>query len=168
MKFTLVLALVVVAAVNGFAPASQGRVGSQLNESLFDAIANMDLFAPKKDQNSYGARANKNLKVGDIQQGKSYVPNGLSAAQYQAIRAKEQKKKDDNYKRNVAKAGVFEDYTEFYVKRGTDTKQAWAKDVNLGHRMAKTKFDWSGKKVAATTTAAVKAAPAKKKRFGKK
>mmetsp|Transcript_1274 Transcript_1274/g.2690 ORF Transcript_1274/g.2690 Transcript_1274/m.2690 type:complete len:169 (-) Transcript_1274:268-774(-) len=168
MKFTLVLALIAVAAVNGFAPASQGRVGSQLNESLFDKIAQMDLFAPKADQNTYGARSKKNLKVGDIQQGKSYIPSGLSAAQYSALRSNEAKKKEENYKRNVAKAGVFEDYTEFYIKRGTDTKQAWAKDVNLGHRMAKTKFDWSGKKVAATTTAAVKSAPAKKGRFGRK
>ena len=72
-------------------------------------------------------------------------------------------KKEANYKRNVAKAGVFEDYTEFYTKRGTDTKQAWAKDVNLGHRMAKTKYDWSGKKVQATTTAEVKGFFGKKK-----
>jgi hypothetical protein len=43
----------------------------------------------------------------------------------------------------VKKAGIFEDYTEFYIKRGTDTKQDWKKDVNLGHRMAKTKYDWS-------------------------
>jgi hypothetical protein len=42
----------------------------------------------------------------------------------------------------VKKAGIFEDYTEFYIKRGTDTKQGWKKDVTLGHRMAKTKYDW--------------------------
>lgn len=127
----------------------------------------MDLFAPKKDQNTYGARSKKNLKVGAITE-KSYVPAGLTAKQYSGIRNKEQAKKDANYKRNVAKAGVFEDYTEFYTKRGTDLSQDWAKNKNtLGHRFAKTKYDWSGKKVAATTTAAVKAA-GKKKRFGKK
>ena len=91
----------------------------------------------------------------------------MSAKQYSEIRKKEQAKKEANYKKNVAKAGIFEDYTEWYSKRGTDTKQAWAKDINLGHRMAKTKYDWSGKKVAATTTAAVNA-PKGKKRFGKK
>ena len=107
------------------------------------------------------------MKVGTITS-KSYVPQGMTAKQYSQLRATEQKKKEANYKRNVAKAGVFEDYTEFYLKRGTDTNQAWAKNKNtLGHRMAKTKFDWSGKKVAATTTAAVSAGK-KKKRFGKK
>jgi len=44
----------------------------------------------------------------------------------------------------VKKAGVFEDYTEWYKKRGTDTSQAWAKTATNGHRMAKTKYDWSG------------------------
>mmetsp|Transcript_1466 Transcript_1466/g.3056 ORF Transcript_1466/g.3056 Transcript_1466/m.3056 type:complete len:164 (-) Transcript_1466:200-691(-) len=160
-SYAIVLALVLVAAVHGFAPASQGRAGSQLNESLFDKIANMDLFAPKKDQNTYGARSKKNLKIGEITKG-SYVPNGLSAKDYANLRKKEAAKKESNYQRNVKKAGVFEDYTEFYVKRGTDTKQAWAKDINLGHRMAKTKFDWSGKKISATTTAEVKG------KFGKK
>merc|ERR1719329_279297 len=117
----------------------------------------MDLFAPKADQNTYGARDKKNLKVGKITSN-SYVPQGLSAKQYAEIRKKEQAKKQANYKRNVAKAGVFEDYTDFYIKRGTDLSQDWAKNKNtLGHRFAKTKYDWSGKKVAATTTAAVAA-----------
>ena len=106
------------------------------------------------------------MKIGEITKG-SYVPNGLSAKDYAALRKKEASKKEANYKRNVAKAGVFEDYTDFYIKRGTDTKQAWAKDVNLGHRMAKTKFDWSGKKVQATTTAEVGVKGGKKKRFGR-
>ena len=103
------------------------------------------------------------MKLGDISKGKSYVPMGLSAQQYDSIRKGEAAKKDANYKKNVAKAGIFEDYTAFYTKRGTDTKQAWAKDVNLGHRMAKTKYDWSGKKVQATTTAEVKGFFGKKK-----
>merc|ERR1740139_733021 len=168
---TIVLALVAVAAVQGFAPASQGRAGTAIQGTIFDAVAGMDLFAPKKDQNSYGARNKKNLKIGDIKAGKSYVPNGLDAKQYAALRGKEQKKKADNYKRNVAKAGVFEDYTEFYTKRGTDADMEWAKNKNtLGHRFAKTKFDWSGKsgKSANTTTAAVKDPPKKGGMFGKK
>ena len=102
------------------------------------------------------------LKVGEITN-KSYVPSGLTASSYAALRKNEAAKKEANYKRNVAKAGVFEDYTEWYTKRGTDTKQAWAKDVNLGHRMAKTKYDWSGKKVQAKTTAEVKGFFGKKK-----
>ena len=111
------------------------------------------------------------LKIGTIEAGKSYVPNGLNAKQYADLRGKEQKKKADNYKRNVAKAGVFEDYTEFYTKRGTDLSQDWAKNKNtLGHRFAKTKFDWSGASGKANkTTAAVKEVAGKKKgMFGKK
>merc|ERR1712025_1491936 len=120
----------------------------------------------------------KNLKIGSITS-KSYVPQGMTAKQYSQLRAAEQKKKDANYKRNVAKAGIFEDYTEFYLKRGTDTNQAWAKNKNtLGHRMAKTKYDWAGNKgksFGSTTASQVgkKAAASKKKSkipfpFGKK
>jgi hypothetical protein len=104
----------------------------------------LDLFAPKADQNDYGARNKKNMKVGNIEQGKSYVPSGLSAEQYNKFRAAEAKKKADNYARNVKKAGVFEDYTEFYKKRGTDVGEGWFKTATRGHRMAKTKYDWSG------------------------
>lgn len=104
----------------------------------------MDLFAPKADQNTYGARNKKDLRLGKITN-KSYVPAGLTAKQYDEIRKGQQKKKKDNYERNVAKAGVFEDYTDFYIKRGTDLSQDWAKNKNtLGHRFAKTKYDWSG------------------------
>lgn len=168
--YAFVVTLVLVATVQGFAPQSQGRVGTQIQETLFDKVAGMDLFAPKKDQNSYGARNSKNLKQGEIKAGKSYIPQGLSPKQYSALRNTERKKKEDNYKRNVAKAGVFEDYTEFYTKRGTDLSQDWAKNKNtLGHRFAKTKFDWSGKSGKANdTTAAVKTAGKKKKLFGKK
>ena len=62
-SYAVVLALVLVVAVQGFAPVSQGRAGTKLNESLFDKVANMDLFAPKKDQNTYGARAGKNVST---------------------------------------------------------------------------------------------------------
>lgn len=74
------------------------------------------------------------------------MPNGLTKAQYEKIRAEEVAKKEANYKRNVAKAGIFEDYTEFYTKRGTDLTGAWKKSVTNGHKMVKTKYDWSGKK----------------------
>jgi membrane protein involved in colicin uptake len=80
------------------------------------------------------------LKQGKIGAG-SYVPNGLTAAQYQKVRDQEASKKKSNYERNVKKAGVYEDYTEFYVKRGTDTSQKWYKSVTRGHRMAKLKYD---------------------------
>ena len=60
-SYAVVLALVLVAAVQGFAPVSEGRIGTQLQGSLFDAVADMDLFAPKKDQNTYGARNKKDV-----------------------------------------------------------------------------------------------------------
>lgn len=69
----------------------------------------------------------------------------MTAAQYQKIRDEEVAKKDSIYKKNVAKAGKFKDYTEFYLKRGTDSNDAWKKSVTLGHDMAKTKYDFSGK-----------------------
>ena len=62
-SYTCLLVLVLVAAVQGFAPVSQGRAGSQLSETLFDRISNMDLFAPKADQNTYGARSKKNVSI---------------------------------------------------------------------------------------------------------
>ena len=86
----------------------------------------------------------RQLKIGEIKAGSSYVPNGLTAAQFNKVRADEAAKKKARYEKNVKKAGIFEDFTEWYAKRGTDTTQAWAKDENRGHRMAKTKYDWSG------------------------
>ena len=46
----------------------------------------------------------------------------------------------------MKKAGVFQDYTEFYMKRGSDENGSWMKLPNRGHDMAKTKYDWSGEK----------------------
>lgn len=107
-------------------------------------------------------------KIGD----NSYIPAGLTKEQYDKIRKEEKAKKDAVYQKNVAKAGKFLGYDEFYNKRGTDLEQSWKKDPTLGHRMAKTKYDWSGKKPdaplwsgvkAAEEAAAKKAAAAKKK-----
>ena len=70
----------------------------------------------------------------------------MSAAEYQKIREEEKKKKDSIYQKNVAKAGKFQDFTKFYIQRGTDTDDKWAKSVTRGHTMAKTKYDYSGSK----------------------
>lgn len=135
------------ASASAFAPSCNAgaRVSTELFEkkSLFKTIAEMDLFAPRADQNDYGARKKKNLKLGELGD-KSYVPAGLTREQYDKIRKADVKKKAENYEKNIKKAGIFEDFTAWYAKRGTDTNQEWAKDVNLGHRMAKTKYDWSG------------------------
>eukprot|EP00545_Synedropsis_sp_CCMP1620_P012815 CAMPEP_0119006278 /NCGR_PEP_ID=MMETSP1176-20130426/2203_1 /TAXON_ID=265551 /ORGANISM="Synedropsis recta cf, Strain CCMP1620" /LENGTH=161 /DNA_ID=CAMNT_0006958177 /DNA_START=64 /DNA_END=549 /DNA_ORIENTATION=- len=140
--------LTVVAA---FAPAQHGRAQSILaaaapkKPTFFQTVFGMDLFAPVSKQNDYGARGKKNLKMGTIG-ANSYVPEGLSLAQYNKIRGQDKAKKDKNYQRNVSKAGKYQGYDEFYIKRGTDTSDAWIKTEGRGHTFAKTKFDFSGKK----------------------
>lgn len=130
MKIAAATTLVLVASASAFAPApSNGRV-SVACDSLADRIFGMDLFAPVKEQNDYGARGKKNLKVGKLSDN-SYVPAGLTKAQYEKIRGAEKKKKDDNYQRNVKKAGIFTDYTDFYLKRGTDLQGDWKKTVGV-------------------------------------
>ena len=99
-------------------------------------IANMDLWTPKKDQNKYGARANKNLKTGSIGSN-GYVPDGLTASQYNQIRAEEAAKKEAKYQKNKAKAFKFLDFTDFYLKRGTDEGGKWLKSAGRGHEFVK-------------------------------
>merc|ERR1712106_1015471 len=130
-----------IGLVASFAPQQVGRTSTEVN-SLFDRVANMDLFAPVKTQNDYGARNKKKLSIGKISKTSSYAPNGMSAEQYNKIRNRDLMAKKRNYAKNVAKAGVFEDYTDWYLARGTDKNQGWAKSVTKGHRMAKTKYDW--------------------------
>mmetsp|Transcript_22512 Transcript_22512/g.21632 ORF Transcript_22512/g.21632 Transcript_22512/m.21632 type:complete len:160 (-) Transcript_22512:257-736(-) len=146
MKTTCLIVVATLASASAFAPASNGRPATSLAEkkSFFKSVFDMDLFAPNADQNDYGARNKKTMKTSKLG-GNSYVPNGLTREQYEKVRQGEVNKKAKNYQKNVAKAGKFEDYTDFYLKRGTDVKQGWKKDVNLGHKMVKTKFDWSGK-----------------------
>jgi hypothetical protein len=145
MKLTIAVAFTLLASALAFAPQPTGTRVAVSCDALFDGISGMDLFDRKKSM--YGARSTKDLSVGKISD-KSYVPNGLTKAQYEKIRSDAQSKKDANYKKNVKKAGIFTDYTDFYMKRGTDLNAAWKKSVTLGHDMAKTKFDWSGKDVS--------------------
>jgi hypothetical protein len=148
MKVTAILIAASIASASAFVP-SNGKASApstQLNESLFKKISNMDLWAPVSNSNDYGARANKKIVTGKLTD-RSYVPAGLTKAQYEKIRAEADQKKAANYQKNVAKAGVFIDYTDFYLKRGTAENGSWMKLPNLGHRMAKTKYDWSGEKV---------------------
>ena len=149
MKVSAILAAASVASASAFVPSPQTPQSTQLNESLFKKISNLDLWAPVADSNEYGARSKKNLKTGKLTD-KSYVPFGLTKAQYEKVRAEEVAKKEANYKKNVAKAGKFLDYTEFYLARGTDLKDSWYTAPNRGHRMAKTKYDWSGEDTSAT------------------
>jgi hypothetical protein len=191
MKISALFVAASVASASAFVPStrssSSAATTTQLHESLFKKISNLDLWAPVADSNDYGARSKKKIGTGKLTE-KSYIPSGLTKAQYEKIRAEADKKKAANYQRNVAKAGVFDNYTEFYLKRGSDEGGNWLKLPNLGHRMAKTKYDWSGetegafvnradgaikekagaakKTVAAKKGAAAAAAtPAKKKSF---
>jgi hypothetical protein len=102
----------------------------------------MDLFDPQR--NTYGMRKKK-VKTAPITKN-SYVPAGLTQAQYAAIRSSDEKKKDSSYSKAASKAFKYLGFNEFYKKRGTDLNQGWKKDLTLGHRMAKTKYDYSGKK----------------------
>jgi hypothetical protein len=144
MKVTALLIAASVASTSAFAPQAAPQKSTQLNESLFKKLSNMDLFEPNKTQNDYGARAGKKstgvAKLND----NSYVPFGLTKAQYEKIRSDEVAKKAANYDRNVKKAFKFQDYTDFYTKRGSDENGSWMKLPNRGHDMAKTKYDWSG------------------------
>mmetsp|Transcript_26722 Transcript_26722/g.48435 ORF Transcript_26722/g.48435 Transcript_26722/m.48435 type:complete len:171 (-) Transcript_26722:284-796(-) len=132
-----------MASASAFAPAPKAPQSTQLNESLFKKISNLDLWAPVSDSNDYGARGKKVLKTGNLTD-KSYVPSGLTKAQYEKIRSDNDSKKAANYQKNVNKAGIFQDYTEFYLKRGSEENGSWLKMPNRGHDMAKTKYDWSG------------------------
>lgn len=72
------------------------------------------------------------------------MPTGLSAEQYKKVRASDSAKKDNNYKRNVGKAFKFQDFDQFYLKRGTSEGGSWLKKEGRGHTFAKTKYDYSG------------------------
>merc|ERR1719491_1447833 len=126
------------------APGKKGRsklADKKKGTSISSIVFDMDLFAPVSDQNDYGARRKMNLKAGELSK-RSYVPAGLTKAQYEKARAKDVKKKD-KYDYNVSKAGKFSDFYAFYKNRGTDTKDSW-RDVTNSHPMAKPKFDWQG------------------------
>merc|ERR1711957_710112 len=112
-------------------------------KTVASAVFDMDLYNFRTEKrNDYGGRKTKNLKVGALS-ANSYVPNGMTQREYTKMRFDEKAKKDANYQRNVKKAGIFMDYTDFYLKRGTDVKDDWY-GVTNGHDMAKTKYDWSG------------------------
>jgi hypothetical protein len=153
MNYTALVALLLASSATAFAPATtNGRVETTLSakksaepqkKSLAGRIFDLDLFAPVADQNDYGARSKKKIVTGKITD-KSYVPSGLTKAQYEKIRAEERARKEANYKAKMAKAGIFEDFTEWYKQRGTDLNQSWVKSVTRGHTMVKTKYDWSG------------------------
>ena len=177
VKYSVLSLVALVASASAFVPAGQNSRVSVQQNALADNIFGLDLFAPVKDQNNYGARAKKNVSgkacvfslIPDslflfcrslkssfgsffinmqLKQGKltesSYVPSGMTKAQYEKIRSTEKARKDQNYQYNVKKAFQYTDFTEWYAKRGTELNQGWKKAVTLGHTMAKTKYDWSG------------------------
>ncbi|KAL3769736.1 hypothetical protein ACHAW5_009196 [Stephanodiscus triporus] len=77
----------------------------------------MDLWAPVTGPRRLRRLPKKKIVTGKLTD-RSYVPAGLTRAQYEKIREEADKKKAANYQKNVAKAGVFIDYTDFYLKRG--------------------------------------------------
>merc|ERR1712232_597831 len=117
-------------------------LGVKKGTPVAKAVLDLDLWAPVKDSNNYGARRSKNLSVGKLG-AKSYVPAGMSKEAYEKIRSKESRAKQERYNKFAAKEGIFQDYTEFYKARGTDKNMSW-RSVTNGHRFAKTKYDWQG------------------------
>ena len=63
MKLQILLLAVLAVATQGFAPTPAGRTSTELKKSFFDSIFEMDLFAPKADQNFYGQREKKGVCV---------------------------------------------------------------------------------------------------------
>jgi hypothetical protein len=141
---TILTAVACVASASAFSPAAKAPQSSTQLNGLFKTISDLDLWAPVKDSNDYGARGKKQSSNTGSLSSRSYVPSGLSKAEYEKVRADAGKKKDANYQKNVKKAGIFQDYTDFYMKRGSEENGSWMKLPNRGHDMAKTKFDWSG------------------------
>ncbi|EEC48672.1 predicted protein [Phaeodactylum tricornutum CCAP 1055/1] len=141
MKMKVIALLVATLSVaTAFAPqVVSSRSTTALNEKFWDKVAGMDLFAPNPDINKYGQRGKK-VKQGSIGSN-SYVPAGLSLSEYQKIRQKDVAKRDASYKRNVAKAGKYTDFTDWYVKRGTEEGGGWLKAAGRGHTFAKLKYE---------------------------
>ena len=107
MKYSALIALSLLVSASAFTPASNGRSTSALSaekKPFFSQVFDLDLFAPVADVNDYGARKKKKIATGKLTE-KSYVPTGLSKAQYEKIRAAEIAKKEANYQKNAAKAG---------------------------------------------------------------
>ncbi|CAB9526839.1 expressed unknown protein [Seminavis robusta] len=146
MMKSVAFLVALLAVASAFAPNNASPRTSVAVNSLFDDIVNMDLWKDQSDRNKYGARASKNLTPKDIGSG-GYVPDGLSASEYNSIRKNEAAKKAANYQRNVAKAGKFQDFTDFYLRRGTSEGGSWLKKDGRGHDFVKTKYDWSGKSI---------------------
>merc|ERR1711865_372770 len=128
----------------GFAPVAPSSTTTALQGSLFDGIAGMDLYAPKKDQNEYGARKKKKLSVGKIQAGKSYVPDGLTA-KHTKVSVPNNRRRRNRITPATLRRRVCLKITPTFTRSVVPISQDWAKNKNtLGHRFAKTKFDWAG------------------------
>ena len=66
MKTTAAFVIATAASAAAFAPQPAGRPETSLNKSLFQIVSDMDLFAPKADQNNYGARSKKDVSRREI------------------------------------------------------------------------------------------------------
>ncbi len=66
MKYTVALTAACIASASAFAPSAGDRASTQLaaeKKSFFSTVFDMDLFAPQKEQNDYGARNKKNVSA---------------------------------------------------------------------------------------------------------
>jgi len=121
-------------------------IGSALGQKegtrVTTAIFEMDLWKPVSKSNEYGARRGKDIRQGKLAKN-SYVPAGMSKAEYEKIRTTESRKKTDRYNKYAAVGEEYGDFQDFYAQRGTDSNAQWRGTTN-GHTMCKTKYDWQG------------------------
>ena len=67
----------------------------------------------------------------------SYVPSGMSKAEYDKIRTKEKQSKEQKHNKYAGKKDEYGEFQDFYAQHGTDKNAAW-------RTMCKTKYDWQG------------------------
>eukprot|EP00555_Chaetoceros_dichaeta_P004380 CAMPEP_0198263850 /NCGR_PEP_ID=MMETSP1447-20131203/13836_1 /TAXON_ID=420782 /ORGANISM="Chaetoceros dichaeta, Strain CCMP1751" /LENGTH=196 /DNA_ID=CAMNT_0043952597 /DNA_START=23 /DNA_END=613 /DNA_ORIENTATION=- len=161
------------AAKKKFVPSKKAASakGAKKSVTLSQRIFDMDLFSPVKEQNDFGARntMKKDFKTGTLSKN-SYVPQGLTKAQYEKVRSADSTAKKNNYNKFFSKVGTTLGFYEFYKGRGTDTSQGWKDKVTAGHVFAKTKYDWQGDDdlSGSNTPKSEQVKTMKKKKAGKK
>jgi len=75
VKYSVLSLVALVASASAFVPAGQNSRVSVQQNALADSIFGLDLFAPVKDQNNYGARAKKNVSGKTFRS--SLIPDSL-------------------------------------------------------------------------------------------
>jgi len=111
------------------------------NTKIAQRIFGMDLWAPISKSNDFGARTGKKLQAAALGRN-SYVPEGLSKADYMKVRNNDDQKKKKQYSKVMSKVGSSTSFYSWYKSRGTDKGDKWLDADGRGHAFAKTKYNW--------------------------